>query len=79
MKNPFIEFITTRGQLVQVNVTSIISISNMKYDSSVDAPVVYYTRIVVQGSSNYDLNIQDVKCKYETVCTRIKAWYDMAV
>jgi len=76
MKFPFIEFITTTGKPVQVNVTSIISISRGQYDNRDSrAPIVYYTRIVVQGGTNYDLNIKDVKDEYEDVCARIKAWY----
>ena len=76
MKFPLIEFIKTTGKPVHVNVTSIISINREQYDNrDAHAQVCYYTRIVVQGGSNYDLNIKDVRDEYEDVCERIKEWY----
>ena len=65
MKNPLIEFITKAGTIVRINITAITSIRQRNG----------YTRIVVQGSDNYDLNVHDITDQYSIICAKIDGWY----
>ena len=65
MKNPLIEFITKAGTIVRINITAITSIRQRNG----------YTKIVVQGSDNYDLNVHDIAGQYSIICEKIDSWY----
>jgi len=73
MKNPFITLENTKGVLVSINVTKIISVEKQKYSNSKEC----YTYLILDGGGGAYVATHNFKLQYEEVMEIINNWYQV--
>ena len=72
MKNPFITLENTKGVLVSINVTKIISVEKQRFSNNQDA---FCTYLILDGGGGAYVATHHFKLQYEEVMTIINNWY----
>ena len=72
MKNPFITLENTKGVLVSINVTKIISVEKQRYSNKQDK---FCTYLILDGGGGAYVATHHFKLQYEEVMEIINNWY----